>query len=70
MLQLAYGYFARFNFLEFAHLVKNDPMDRFQMALLPDLVNGILQKVWWVRAKYGHTMPVRAYEFYLFAFLC
>ncbi|KAF8801334.1 hypothetical protein BYT27DRAFT_6798995 [Phlegmacium glaucopus] len=54
---LTYNYFGRFKLLEFAHFVKNDPMDRFEMTLLPDLVDGILQKVWWVRAKYGHSMP-------------
>jgi hypothetical protein len=58
-LQLSYTYFGQFKFLEFARFVKNDPMNRFEMALLPDLVDGTLQKVWWVRAKYGHTIPVR-----------
>lgn len=46
-------------------------MDRFEMALRPDLVDGILQKVWWVRAKYGHSIPVRYLHIlstYLFSF--
>lgn len=54
---LRYSYFGKFKLFEFAYFVKNDPMDRFEMALLPDLVDGVLQKVWWVRAKYGHSIP-------------
>jgi len=47
--------------------MKNDPMDRFEMALLPDLVDGILQKVWWVRAKYGHSMLVRVHNLVIYS---
>lgn len=35
-------------------------MNRFEMSFQSDMmVDGNLKKVWWVRAKYGHTMPVR-----------
>ena len=57
-LQLHHPQFARFEFQEFIHFLKRDPMDRFELAFLFDIVDGILQKVWWVRAKYGHSMPV------------
>jgi len=28
------------------------------MVFLPDLVDGVLREVWWVRARAGHSMPV------------
>lgn len=28
------------------------------MVFLPDLVDGALREVWWVRARAGHSMPV------------
>jgi hypothetical protein len=33
-------------------------MNRFEMVFLPDLVDGVLREVWWVRARAGHSMPV------------
>ena len=35
-------------------------MNRFEMTFQSDMmVDGNLKNVWWVRAKHGHTMPVR-----------
>jgi len=53
---LSYGYFGRFKFHVFEDLVKNDPMRRFEMTFQYDSIDGILKRVWWVRARYGHTM--------------
>ena len=40
-------------------MVVNDPKNRFEMRASIDLVAGRHEKVWWLRAKYGHTIPVR-----------
>jgi len=43
---------------KFADICNNDREDRFEVMSLPELVNGYLQDVWWVRARTGHTIPV------------
>ena len=48
--------------------MKNDPK-RFEMTFVVELIDGILQKVWWVRARYGHTMPVRCPQHPIHSFL-
>jgi hypothetical protein len=33
-------------------------MRRFEMTFRVELLEGTLEKVWWVRARFGHTIPV------------
>ncbi|KAF8159821.1 KptA family-domain-containing protein [Crassisporium funariophilum] len=47
----------KITFHEFKEFVENDPMQRFEMVLRPDMVDGVLEDVWSVRVKYGHTIP-------------
>ncbi|PPQ73773.1 hypothetical protein CVT24_007343 [Panaeolus cyanescens] len=41
---------------EFMARIRRDPRDRFEMAMLPDYVDGVAQERWWVRARWGHSM--------------
>ena len=45
-------------------------MNRFEMTFRSDVMtDGNLKKVWWVRAKYGHTIPVRLSTHPIYSFL-
>ncbi|KAF8972682.1 KptA family-domain-containing protein [Flammula alnicola] len=49
--------FRHFGAQLFAKMIYNDPKDRFEMSFLPDLVEGQLEDVWWVRARHMHSIP-------------
>jgi len=41
----------------FAKACVGDVFDRFEVANLPDLVNGEMQDIWWARARDSQTIP-------------
>ncbi|KAF5316464.1 hypothetical protein D9619_006596 [Psilocybe cf. subviscida] len=49
--------FSKYDGEEFASVICKDPENRFEVALLPDMVNGKIQDIYWVRARAKHSMP-------------
>jgi len=54
---LRHNLFGKLDFNELEYFVKNDPKNRFELRHSIDLMGGKLERVWWMRATYGHTMP-------------
>ncbi|KAF4610944.1 hypothetical protein D9613_006757 [Agrocybe pediades] len=54
---LRHDFYRDYDFRKFADACENDIMDSFELALLPDYVDGGAKEVWWVRARRGHTIP-------------
>ncbi|KAH9479693.1 tRNA 2'-phosphotransferase 1 [Psilocybe cubensis] len=55
---MRHEFFKDYTFELFADHVLKDPAKEFDLAHLPELIDGKLQDVWWVRAKRAHTIPV------------
>ncbi|KAF8199113.1 hypothetical protein BJ912DRAFT_950949 [Pholiota molesta] len=49
--------FSAYSIAEFGRLIETDAKDRFEIARLPDFIEGVLKDAWWVRARHMHSIP-------------
>ncbi|KAF9482628.1 hypothetical protein BDN70DRAFT_892403 [Pholiota conissans] len=49
--------FSTYTVDQLAQLAESDEKDRFEVARLPDFVEGVIQDMWWIRARRMHSIP-------------